>query len=647
MRQTNQDERSGRSFIVHQAGTVSIVAALVLPVLLGFVALVGEMGRGLIIKTENQRVADLAAYAAAIAYASTNSTTTMSAVAENVAALNGIAASAVATSLVQSPRTGTSKAVLVKIATTNVLLIAPVIQFGSSVPVSSSAYAELGGSATACVVALSGSGTAMQLNGGASISAPACSVASNSTISVPCGTTITAKAALYNSTAPSQGCSGITGSLSKAATADPLSANAGVVAAASRAAGLSSLSNPAAPTVSAGTSIDFGWSSTSTLAQVSTAKCSGTFSGSTYTVTCAAGATYNFGDVTVAGGITVRFLASGTGATTYNFSGAINNAGTALSFGNGTFNVAKGIVNGGGATTSFGSGVFNLGKSPLDCNSTKQNFSICNVGAALTFDGPSTFVTNAGIYNNGGSTLTMGNGSTNSFNIGKAQNSYAAYLGGGSITRFGDATASSNLFQFVGDVYIDGGSCTTFGAASQHDFAGSLTAAGGLTLGAGVYSFYGYIGIGSNNGGDVNCSGKTVGVSGTDVTLATAGKSTISGGKCDSKSFCIGAGYGTVSLSAPQSASSIYYNLVLVGPTAGSTKSGAMITDGASNTLFAGAVYYPNGSLMLDGNAVFGPKSGQCLQTVSSTVVLSGNARGSFSNCFGSSSTGNTAVLVQ
>ncbi len=79
-------------FARHRGGTVSIIAALALPLLLGFVALVGEFGYGLVVKVENQRTADMASFAAALAYSSTNSTTTMTAVAQNVAVLNGVAA---------------------------------------------------------------------------------------------------------------------------------------------------------------------------------------------------------------------------------------------------------------------------------------------------------------------------------------------------------------------------------------------------------------------------------------------------------------------------------------------------------------------------------------------------------------------------
>src|ERR1700676_1894585 len=83
--------------------SVSIVGALVLPLLIGFVGLVAEYGRGLLTKVEDQRVADLAAYAGATAYNSTASTTTMNSVIGAVAVLNGVPSANVTGSLVASP----------------------------------------------------------------------------------------------------------------------------------------------------------------------------------------------------------------------------------------------------------------------------------------------------------------------------------------------------------------------------------------------------------------------------------------------------------------------------------------------------------------------------------------------------------------
>ena len=73
-----------------------------------------------------------------------------------------------------------------------------------------------------------------------------------------------------------------------------------------------------------------------------------------------------------------------------------------------------------------------------------------------------------------------------------------------------------------------------------------------------------------------------------------------------------------------------------------------MLTEGSSNTLMAGAFYYPNGPLSLSGGASIGNQSGQCLQIVATQVTLSGGTKASTSSCItGGSSGPTTATLVQ
>ena len=109
----------------------------------------------------------------------------------------------------------------------------------------------------ACILALSQSGTGVTLSGGTSVQAPGCAVASNSTISVPCGTTITTPEVNYNSgSPPSQACGGIVApsggsvSINKGYTNNPFANNGAVLAAPSSLSTASSLSSPAGPSVS-------------------------------------------------------------------------------------------------------------------------------------------------------------------------------------------------------------------------------------------------------------------------------------------------------------------------------------------------------------------------------------------------------------
>ena len=102
-------------FARDRRAAVSIVAALSLPALIAFSSMVAEYGHGLLVKTENQRVADLAAYAGALAYNSNGTTTSMTSAANAVASLNGIASANVSASLVNSPTGDGNQAVQVTV----------------------------------------------------------------------------------------------------------------------------------------------------------------------------------------------------------------------------------------------------------------------------------------------------------------------------------------------------------------------------------------------------------------------------------------------------------------------------------------------------------------------------------------------------
>lgn len=642
--------------LADRRGSVATIAAIALPVVIGMVALAAEYGHGLLIKVEDQRIADLSAYAGAIAYSASASTASMTTAAQAVASLNGVAAANVSASLVTSPSGDGNPAVQVTIASQAPLLLAQVVgSTATQLSISSTAYAELKAGAEPCILALLSSGSGVTLSGGASVSAPACAVASNNTVTVPCGAAITTKVVDYgSSSAPSQPCGGIQPpsgtsavTLAHVTTADPLASASAVTTATGRLTTVSGEAAPSAPSVGAGGDIAFGWSQSSTQAQAAADGCTASWasSASTWTLTCSGASSYNFGSITVGGGVTVNFATSGSSSTTYNFSGSIDNTGTAMTFGPGTYNIAKGLITGGGATTTFGAGTYDIGQATSACNGSGK-FSICNTGTSLTFGGPSTFVLSAGIYNAGGSKLTLGSGSTNSFWIGPASTGDAVWVGGGSTTVFADATGASSLFELVGnlDVASGGGGCVTLSAASQHDIQGFFSTAGGTTLGAGVYTVTGYVALGANGGGDVTCNGSTVGMNGTGVTFAIGAASTPTSGTCSGQAFCLAAGYSHVTLTAPTSGATA--DLVVVGPTSASRTAGAVFAEGASNTSLSGAFYFPNGPITLSGGASVGNGSGQCLQIIGTQVTLTGGTTAA-SACISAGSSGATVRLVQ
>lgn len=626
-----------KGVLPNRQGNVAILTAVAMPVLVAFVGMVGEYGYGLMLKSEDQRAADLAAYSGALAYSSTATTSALQSAANSAAALNGLSASQLTASLVSSPSGDGNPAVLVTVSTVQPLLLTQLVSRTPSFTVKASAYAEIKGAA-ACILALNQSGTGVTLSGGTAVSAPSCAVASNSTVTVPCGDTVTTTNVGYDlASAPSQPCGGIVApsggsvSISKGYTNNPLASNAAVLAAASSLSTVSSLKSPTVSPVPSGLSVDFAWSQPIDLPQ----GCSGSLNTSTdtWTVTCSGYASYNFGSVTLGGGL--NLVVNATGSTpsslpTFNFSGPIQNNGKSMTFGSGTFNMAQGIDTGGSTVTTFGAGTFNIGPMTTSCNGG-GTYSICNTGGAiLTFGGPSAFNISAGVYNSS-KLLTLGSGSTNSFDIGASSNGNALYTGGGDTTVLADATGSSDVFDLVGNIVTLGGSSLTLSAAAQHDIDGSLNAEGGVNLGSGVYVVSGYVALGASSGGGV--------VDGNGVSFVLGGSTTVT---CNNAAqvFCVGAGYSNVTLTAPTSGPNAGF--LVIGPTSASNTAGAAFTAGATDNSLSGVFYMPNGAVSLSGGASVGNGTGQCLELIGSQISLSGGTALA-STCAG---VGQTAVAT-
>lgn len=639
-------------FCRDRKAAVSIVAALSLPTLIAFSSLVAEYGHGLLIKTENQRVADMAAYAGALAYNTNGTTASMTSAANAVAALNGVASSNVAASLVASPTGDGNQAVQVTVSTSLPLYLASVVGGSTALPVSSAAYAELNVQTSGCIIALSSAGAGVSLSGGTAVTASGCSVSSNASESVPCGTSITAQSVSYGSAAPTVGCGGIHGpggaspTISQKTTADPLAGNSGVTSATGHLTSVASIGSPTLSAVAAGGNVDFAYNAASTQSQLTADHCTGTFASPVWTVTCSGYTSYNFGTVTFGGGITVNFNTGGSASTVYNFSGLIDvPGGDIVTFGPGTYNMGGGLLTEGGTSTTFGAGTFNIAKATSKKCSDGVYYSICHMGTLLTFGGSSTFVLPGGVYNSGGARLILGSSGTgNSFQIGAASSGNSLWLGGGAYTKLGDATDAGSVFQLAGNFAVPsgGGSCTYIGAAAQHDINGYFLTAGATILGSGVYSVTKYVDLGGGAGGDVTCDGVTVGMSGTGVTWVIGGASTPSSGSCSGQSFCVAAGYGHVTMTAPTSGDT--QGIVVLGPA--SNTGGAMFAEGASNTSLSGAFYFPQGSISLSGGASVGGGTGQCLELIGTQVSLSGGTTAA-SNCI-SGGAGNVKIaLVQ
>lgn len=635
-------------------GAISVLAAFVMVGAIGVSALAIEYGHGLLQRTETQRVADLAAYGGGLVYNSTSSTTSATSAVNNIAALNGLSGDAT-TSVANSPTGDGNQALQVTVTSNVPLLLARLLTTNTTMAVSATAYAEVKPDASGCVIALGtgGGGSGITLSGGTGLTADNCAVASNTTLTLTGGSTITTKNVDYDTTAPNisggssivppAGTSAV--AYAKVTTADPLSGNTEVSTATARLATVASEPAPSAPTPPSGASVTFGYSSIP--ASGLPTGCTDSFSSPTHTLTCTGTGPFNFGGISLGGGITVNFNTGGSSSATYNFSGSINNSGAAMTFGSGTYNIAQEITVGGGTTTTFGAGTFNVGKLTTSCSGV-AGYSICNTGTTLTFGGPSKFVLQGGIYNGGGATLSLGSGNGNSYQIGKAADGNSINAGTSETTSFVSATDSGDLFQTAGNIVSGGGTCLSLPAAAEHDINGYISLAGGTTLGAGIYTVSDYVAFGASGGGDVTCSGNPVGVSGSGVTLVIGGTVVPSSGTCSGTAFCIAAGFSHVTLTAPSSG--ITESLVVVGPPATSANpwAGATFAEGATNTSLSGAFYFPHGPVTLGGAATVGNGTGQCLELIGSRVALAGgSAVGSTCAGLTGGSSGGTVSLVQ
>ena len=537
-----------------------------------------------------------------------------------------------------SPCGDGNQAVQVTVTTSAPLLPARVLTTNTTMPVTAAASAEINANAPGCVIALSGSGSGISLSGTGSITANNCQVESNTTICANGGANpsdkITTKYLSYGSgtnpassnctISPPSGTSSV--HISKATASDPLAGNSEVSGATSRISTVASITSPSAPTGGSAVTFKSG-SITGSLPS----GCTTSSSSSPWAVTCTGAGPFNFAALAVSGGATLTLSTTSSSAV---------------------FNISGGITMGGGTTATFGAGTYNIGT--VSCSGT-NGYSICNTGTSLTFNGPSTFVLSGGVYNGGGAIMALGSGSSsNSYNIGKASDGYSINVGTSKIMTLGDATGSGDLFQTAGTISSGGGSCLALPATGEHDVNGSIDAAGGVVMGAGIYTVNGYIAFG-NGGGDVsNCptSGTTTGLTALGVTLVVSGASTVTCGSTTS-AFCLGAGFSTVKLTAPTSSSTLGSStagLAVVGPQSSSNTAAASFVNGASNTQVSGAFYFPNGPVFMSGAATLHDTvdSGACLELIGTQVTATaGTAAGSTCAGLGSGSTGTTIGLVK
>lgn len=623
-----------QAFLRCRRASVATVFALLLPVLLGFAALVAEYGSILVTEANNQRVADLASYAGALAYnsVSVDKPAAAAAAAQRIATMNGVPAANLTVTYPTSVKTSGAVSVRASITTPYTLLVARALNTTTSVPVTTDAFTEISGGAPSCILALSAAGTGVTLSGGTALTATACAVNSNNKVQAPCGTAITAAAVTWGTTySDCTWTPNITATTKlQMTTTDPFIGHAGVASMFARVATVDAMAAPTAPTVTTGTNLNLAYSNPP--ASYAATGCTFSRSGGNWTVTCPNGGNYNFGSLSMGGGTTLNWATGGDGTSTYNFSGTVNLTGSTHNFGAGTYNLSRGINTGGGTTTNFQAGTFNMGRSTISCSGAF--YSICHTGTTLVFRGPSTFALSSGISVPGGYTLWMGfdtttggltganNLSGNSYRLGPSSNGNAIFVGGGGKLYMADATQGGKVFEADGNFNgAGGGSCTYLPAAANHDIDGNVIISGAVKLGAGVWTVDGYVALGASGGGGGGCDGTTISVTGDGVNFMISGSATPSGGNCSGRAFCIAAGYSNVVLKAPTTGA--LANLAVVGPQSSSYTGGGLFSEGGAGAVINGAFYFPNGQMTMSGGASAGD-SGGCLQVVATSVTLTG-----------------------
>lgn len=602
------------------SGGVAVIGALSLTTVVGMGAFAIEATQGYSAKVNNQRIADMAALAGALAYNVNSNGGQMVATARAVVVGQGLASSAADVQLVTE---GTQQLVQVTITTSVPLSLGRVFTAAPSYDVSAMGWATTTATvstAPPCISALdSNAATGVILSGGVSITAPGCDIETNGRVEVPWGTYITAKQVDAGGVVHNPG-SGITtaptagnihasqpGTASDWMSSD--SALKNVLCQVNKVTGGNDADYPDGnnvlctnPQILPATLTNSGSTTDLNLNYSPAPAISPYWNSGTNTYTFPPTfVTTGYRNLVMSGGITAIFQGPGL---TFKFDN-VNMSGSSLTIGDGEVTVAGTFGFNSGSVITIGNGNHSFGTLAVTGGRT-LNIGTGNllVAGAITMDGGSYIFANIGV----GNTVTIGNNGTGTpataINI--AGGSKLCFGGGSGIT-CSAPSAAAGIFNANGSVITAGGSTIVFPKAATHVIDGHLSLNGSSIFGSGNYI------IGGNF---TNNTGGTM--SGSDVTFAMSGTFTLSGGT-------------SLDLAAPTSVSSYGVPGVLFA----SKSASATTIGGGSANRYAGLVYAPKSNMTISGGGSISTNGGACLMMILNRLTLSGGGVLSNGTCSG------------
>ena len=650
-----------RSLLRDTTAGVTTLATLALPVVVGSAGLVFDLNRGYQARMIAQRTADLAALGAAMAYKTGNNVQILTPTARDITLANGISGATVNAVLVDNYPASGKKSVKVTIDQELNYYLASVLGFSGTFGVSVEAYAGLSGGvnvAAPCYLALSSGASALRVEGGATITAPNCTVAAvggvqqmgtrieaadvisgTGNITVDWGSLIvnsiryagSFSAPVWNGNVPPAD-----KRINQPTTlTDPWANHTERVAAVGQLGYSEPIPNLTNPTTPNGPTWNFNYNPN---AQVSAYR-----QGTSNNYVVPAG-NYTIGRLEVAGGINVTFqngsnitVANGVlvgGGSTVNFgnanlyvNGGFNSGSSGVTIGNGDLWIGSGTVSFQGTNTKGdGNVVINStismgGGQSMTMGVGDHRFRrVSLAGGGRMKLGAGAFQANEGVFIDGDSELALlGDGN---ILIGPHTDGNAIKMNGSARFFMGNGTFSAN-----GHIDTQGGSRLAFGTTTNHYINGNMLIRGAVLFGRGRYTINGRFENGT--GGTVwpytsGWAGRTYGnalqgesvtgfdMAGMDVTFILNGGLNLGGG-------------AKTKLFAPTSATATpgggIAELLLTSPTNQPTNWVA-----GSSFLLAGVVHLPNSAVtMSGGNTTL--SGSRCFSLIALTILVSGGSQ--------------------